>query len=214
MCALHSSSALAVNVFNYWHSKDKGPLARAMKIPSNGIESMFFERLSPIEEHVDKTLFPKDPNIDVVFGYRRNAISEVGVESKFSEACGSHDGLKSAYLKNTSLWSELPNSREYAESVVAPRRVDGLNSPQLLKHLLGLKHRSGIKNFRLLYLWYATPGPELGQHYQQLETFKTILAKDNVRFDFLTYQELICRLCKSLPSEHSAYVEYLAERYL
>ena len=214
MRALHSSSALAVNVFHYWRNRDQAPIAKAMEIPSRGMARLDFERLTPIQETVDRKIFPNDPNIDVVIGYRGSSAGEVGIESKFSEAYGTHDGLKTAYLTDESLWSGLPNCRKYAKRIQAPGNVEGLNTPQLLKHLLGLKHRSGIGKFWLVYLWYATPGPELGQHYQQLESFKAMLAEDGVRFHFLTYQELICRLTRIGRGEHSAYIDYLTERYL
>lgn len=214
MRALHSSSALAVNVFHYWLQRDKAPLAKAMEIPSTEIESIRFERVSPIANNVDRTSFPKDPNIDVVINYRQGPIREIGIESKFSEAYGEHDGLRQAYTQRRELWEGLPACLALAERIVVGGKVTGLNTPQLLKHLLSLKHRPGIGKFWLVYLWYASQGPELGMHYQQLEEFKRILAEDRVRFHYLTYQELICRLGESVRSDHQRYVDYLAERYL
>jgi hypothetical protein len=93
---------------------------------------------------------------------------------------------------------------------------------QLLKHTLGLKQATMLpdagtstdKRFWLVYLWFATPGIELGQHFQQLESFKDTLRRDRIRFHFLTYQELICRMVRSLPSEHQHYIDYLGDRYL
>jgi hypothetical protein len=69
MHALHSSSALAVNVFHYWRERDKTLLAQAMEIPSRNIASLQFEKLCPIAQPVDRKAFPKDPNIDVVLRY-------------------------------------------------------------------------------------------------------------------------------------------------
>jgi len=214
MQALHSSSALAVNVFHYWRDRDKTPLAKALQIPSGGLDRIDFERLMPIAEQVNREIFPKDPNVDVVLGYRAGAVGEIGIESKFSEAYGTHDGLKAAYLEDPSLWTGLPHCQDFAKSVQGPAKVEGLNTPQLLKHLLGMRKSAGGRPFWLVYLWYATPGAELGQHYQQLETFKTLLAKDGVRFHFMTYQELICRLAEAERPEHPVYIDYLADRYL
>lgn len=73
---------------------------------------------------------------------------------------------------------------------------------------------SKIAGFWLVYLWYAAPTGDLGAHFQQLESFKATLAQDEIRFHFLTYQELICRLARTLRSEHASYIDYLADRYL
>ncbi len=214
MHSLHSSSALAVNVFHFWSHRDQTPLAKALGIPSQRIQSVDFEKLSPIAPDIDRKKFPKDPNIDVVINYESGPFREVGIESKFSEAYGQHAGLKDAYLQEESLWEGIPNCRQFAERLREPAKVHGLNTPQLLKHLLGLKHRAGIGNFWLVYLWYATPGSELGEHFTQLEEFKEILAQDGIRFHFRTYQEVICNLAGTVRSDHQGYVDYLVERYL
>jgi hypothetical protein len=46
MKALHSSAALAVNVFDYWTTRDSAPLTAAMGIASR-IREMAFERQFP-----------------------------------------------------------------------------------------------------------------------------------------------------------------------
>jgi hypothetical protein len=44
MYALHSSSALACNLFHYWRRReDFAPIAQACRLPSNGITSLRFE---------------------------------------------------------------------------------------------------------------------------------------------------------------------------
>src|SRR5687767_7128954 len=48
MHALHSSSALVANVFQYWKNKDMSLLAKALGIPSPNIRKVVFEKLSPI----------------------------------------------------------------------------------------------------------------------------------------------------------------------
>ena len=169
MNALHSSSALAVNVFHYWRNRDKSSLAKALKIPSVSIREIRFEELAPISENVNRKKFPRDPNIDVVIEYQRGKPGLVGIESKFSEAYGKHEGLKDAYLE-PELWDGLPNCLALAKEASVPK-VDGLNTPQLLKHLLGMKQSSGVSSFWLVYLWYASSGPEFGDHYSQLDEF-------------------------------------------
>jgi hypothetical protein len=215
MHALHCSSALAVNVFQYWRDRDVAPLAYALGIPSVSIRGLQFERLSPIAAQVDRRIFKKDPNIDVVIHYSSGAITEVGIESKFEEAYGWHPGLKVAYLQNDSLWHDLSNCHGLAQRFGEPSKVKGVNFPQLLKHVLGLKQACGsVERFWLLYLWYATPTTELGPHFEQLREFQSVLRRDNIQFCFLTYQELIRRLAESLSVEHGEYIDYLAARYL
>ena len=48
MQALHSSSAIVVNVFEYWKSKSPDFIAKALKIPSKKIEEIVFEEKFPI----------------------------------------------------------------------------------------------------------------------------------------------------------------------
>jgi hypothetical protein len=95
-----------------------------------------------------------------------------------------------------------------------PKPVKGVNFAQLLKHILGLKHRCGIGSFRLVYLWYAAPSSELGQHFEQLEEFQEVLNRDGIKFHPVTYQDLISRLAISVRQDHQLYIDYLTERYL
>ncbi len=210
MHCLHSSSALAVNVFHYWRNRDKAPLAKALRIPSPGIEGLHFERITSI----DKTRFTRHPNIDVVFKYRGGALKEVGIESKLSEALGSHTGIAEKYLKLPELWADIPATRALAEAIHSRAKTEGLNTPQLLKHMLGLKARNGKSGFRLVYLWNGCDCAEAGEHTRQLQDLHRAFAADGMRFHYMSYQELICNLGTSLGEEHKEYVDYLAERYL
>jgi hypothetical protein len=139
MRALRSSSALVVNTFQYWRTRDLSVIAKACRIPSGNIESLRFERLTRIARNVDRKLFPRDPNVDVVFSYNQSRLREVGVESKFAEAYGRHEGIKKVYL-NSALWDGIPNCRKLAEKTASPNANDGIDYAQLLKHVLGLKH--------------------------------------------------------------------------
>jgi len=82
MQALHSSSALVINVFEYWKYKNnKDIIAKLLNIPSKNIESIVFEEKFPILKDVTK-----HPNIDIVFHYKNNGIC--AIESKFTEPYG------------------------------------------------------------------------------------------------------------------------------
>ncbi len=59
-----------------------------------------------------------------------------------------------------------------------------------------------VKSVRYSDVYTTTPGKELGQLYEQLESCKAAVAKDGIRFHVLTYQELICRLADELGEEH------------
>ncbi|MBM74527.1 MAG: hypothetical protein CMK59_03930 [Proteobacteria bacterium] len=102
---LHSSSALCINVFDYWRSQtSKDPsiwpiLAKALKIPSQNLSILSFEaKLSHAAS--GKKAFPRKPNLDALIEYKGHQnIDAFGIESKFTEA--SYDkpsGLKSAYV--------------------------------------------------------------------------------------------------------------------
>lgn len=215
MLALRSSSALAVNVFHYWRQRDLKLIAKDLRIPSTDPVSLEFERLTPVGEDVDRRIFPRDPNVDVVIGYKGNGIREVGIESKFAEAYGSHAGIKHAYLEQDQLWEGLPHCRQLAEMTCSPNRNFGVDYAQLLKHILGLKHRNGdTRKFCLLYSWYAVPHPEIGLHFQQLSEFQATVKLDGIQFRSMTYQEVIQRLAIAVGREHHSYISYLADRYL
>ncbi len=63
MQALHSSSAIAVNFFDYWTGqKDLSVLAQALKAPSPKVSNISFEQKYPISEKLKR--YP--PNLDVV----------------------------------------------------------------------------------------------------------------------------------------------------
>lgn len=210
MHCVHSSSALAVNVFHYWRERDKSPLAKALQIPSHDLEHVHFERITPINGE----RFDRHPNIDVVLEYRGGEVREVGIESKLSEALGKHDGLSEKYLVYDALWEGIPAVRRVAESVRGPGKVEGLNTPQLLKHMLGLKARNGTTGFRLFYLWNGCDCPDSVAHAEQLRTLRRAFSQDGMCFQYMSYQELICRMAARLGPEHKRYLDYLAERYL
>jgi len=100
MQAIHSSSALGVNVFQYWKSISAVPvIAAACGLCRPGSEiscDIQFEEKYPINDS-----FGFHPNIDVVIHNDANAkIKRFAIECKFSEAYGAHKhgGLKAKYL--------------------------------------------------------------------------------------------------------------------
>jgi len=156
MQAVHSSSALAVNVFQYWAAVSDVPvIAAACRLCRRGSQvscNMRFEEKYPIDDS-----FGYHPNIDVVLHNSPTAkIQRFAIECKFSEAYGTykHAGLKDKYLDLSGAWDDLPKLRHLAESISpTDDRYKHLHPAQLIKHILGLRRHCGHTGFRLLYLW-------------------------------------------------------------
>ena len=215
MQAIHSSSAICVNVFHYW--KRIGtltPVLGALGLPQEGGASIRFEQRLPIQPG-----FRRAPNIDVSVQYSPgNPISIGGIESKFTEPFRgkSVDGLKPKYLDLEDHWIDLPSCRNFAE-LISPHDTSRkhLHAAQLIKHTLGLIQFSGSKDrLRLVYLWFD-PGGEDGRcHLREVEEFSKILQADGISFTHITYQKLVRTLQDTLPPRHDRYLAYLQERYI
>lgn len=219
MQAVHSSSALGVNVFQYWQNiQQVSVVASACGFCREGnavSEKIVFEDKYPVDDNLDK--FPIAPNIDVVFHNSASSqFKRFAVECKFSEAYGSqkHNGLKPAYLELAQLWSDIPNLYEFAESICPDEHFIYLHSAQLIKHILGLKRRFGKSGFRLLYLWYDVLGKEGAIHQDEINEFSRIAKADGIYFNAMSYQELILLLSRKYRQEYTTYIKYLSERYL
>ncbi len=219
MRAVHSSSALACNVFAYWKRIGQITIpAVACGLSGAGVASLRFEAKLPVSDPADRGRFPRDPNIDVLVEYAAAIpLRATGIECKFGEPYSSrgHDGLRPAYLQDVPFWESLPRCRGLAEQISPDdNRFHHLHAAQLLKHVLGLRHAFGPAGFRLLYLWYDVPCPEGAAHRDELRQFSELVRGDGVDFQSLTYQELLLRLVRDQRGGHTAYVDYLAERYL
>jgi hypothetical protein len=217
MQALHSSSALAVNVFQYWQSINMIPAIAAAcgfceKSNHNSVNLCFEKKF------VISPSFQRSPNIDVVIENKENSrFSVFAIESKFSEAYSphKHDGLKEAYLALSDLWDDIPKLKDFA-ATISPldNFYKHLHPAQLIKHILGLKKEYGKKGFRLLYLWYDCFGNEGAKHREEIKSFNWIAKSDGIHFHAITYQKLIADLWKNHREEHPRYVYYLTSRYL
>jgi len=219
MQAVHSSSALGVNVFQYWQNIQQIPVIAAAcgfcRKGNNVSEKIVFEDKYPIDDNLKK--FPLAPNIDVAFHNADSAqFKRFAVECKFSEAYSSqkHSGLKPAYLELIQLWSDIPNLYDFAKSICPDENYFYLHSAQLIKHILGLKRKFGKNSFRLLYLWYDVLGKEGAVHRDEIEKFSEIAKADGIYFKAMSFQELILIMSKKYRQEHASYIKYLSERYL
>lgn len=217
MLAVHSSSALGVNIFQYWKSINAVSVIAAQcglcRVGSQVPIDIRFEEKYPI-----KDTFGYHPNIDVVIHNKPSAkIKRFAVECKYSEAYGSHKhgGLKAKYLRLDDLWTDIPNLLGFAKCISPDdHEYVHLHPAQLVKHILGLKRQFGKAGFRLLYLWYDVLGDQGKRHRDEVLKFTEVTKNDDIKFHSITYQELIVNLAKKLRAKHPNYIRYLTERYL
>jgi hypothetical protein len=217
MQAIHSSSALAVNVFQYWKSILKvSEIAAACGLCKPGSQisrDIKFEEKYPINDS-----FKIHPNIDVVIHNDSAAkIQRFAIECKFSEAYGTHGhgGLKQKYLDCGDNWNDIPKLRAFAQRICPDdKEFKHLHPAQLIKHILGLKRQFGRGGFRLLYLWYDVFGEQGKCHRDEITLFTKVAKEDGIKFHSLTYQELIIKLAGQFRSDHKDYIQYVTERYL
>jgi hypothetical protein len=205
MLALHSSSALACNVFEYWRSRDASPLGEALHLDTDILHFSF-------EAQLRTGISPARSNLDVLITLSDQSV--IGVESKYLEPYSKHRGSipQSYFAPGARNWAhhKLPSchkiARDYAAGALKFRCLD---VPQLLKHILALRNEYGHR-FTLLYLWYDIGG-ELGlAHRAEIEQFRNCISGD-VEFRDNTYQQLITTLSTLLPGND--YVAYLSARY-
>jgi hypothetical protein len=102
MKALHSSSALAVNVFDGWVNKDKSAIQKVLQVDAEILSISF-------EEQFPTGLTGNPPNLDVALQLAGGSV--IGIESKFSEWLtpkpASKEPFKPKYFPAaTQLWAE------------------------------------------------------------------------------------------------------------
>lgn len=216
MQAVHSSSALGVNVFQYWQGiNEVEKIASACgfcRKTTQVSRDISFEVKYSIDDR-----FRYAPNIDVVINNDSGARYKVfAVECKFTEAYGGygHSGIKKKYL-DLDIWQGISHLHELATSI-SPNddQFQYLHAAQLIKHILGLKRAFGKTNFRLLYLWYDALGNEGAKHRAETSEFIEVAKLDGIVIHEMSYQELIVRLADSYRLSHKRYVEYITSRYL
>ena len=205
MQALHSSSALVVNVFDYWlRANNVSDIAKACGF-SGSATSMRYEAKHP-------TPIGSVPHLDIEF--RSKGSNILAIESKFNESYEYHDWreIKEKYV-NPVVWAGLPNCYRLVEEIYHDDHTfwTYLDAPQLLKHILGLTNTYGKRKFTLLYLWYEIPSKESDDHKVEIKTFAEYVA-DDARFKSMTYQALFKRIEK-IEGVSQVYLDYIRSRY-
>ena len=207
--ALHSSAALALNVFEYWRQREDRRLLELGLGLASTIKSLGFEK--PFTTGLRGT----PPHLDVVVEHENGLVA---IESKFLEPYGgkkSRAPFAASYFPTAgSLWLEcgLPRCQELAgECQEGVTQFELLDVGQLLKHALGIGCR-GDNRVALWYLWYDVGGSEGENHRREVAAFKKALGNE-LGFRATTYQALIHRMGMRDDGEHQAYCRYLCERY-
>jgi len=217
MHAVHSSSALGVNIFHYWF--------RIKQIPKIAIACRLCNKNNLLPQNIRfekkysiSSKFRYSPNIDVVIENSKKSKYKVfAIECKFSEAYGSrgHSGIDPKYLRLKSIWDDVPQLLRFARSISPDdHNFSHLHPAQLVKHILGLKKQFGKGGFRLLYLWYDVLGQDGAVHRNEIDTFSEVAKSDGIKFHALSYQDLIIKLSIEYRNEHTEYIQYVSGRYL
>lgn len=207
--AVHSSSALACNVFDYWRGRDGGPLARALRLGSDIAEIKF-------EQKFPTGVSPRSPNLDVVLTLTDGSLT--AVESKFLEPYGASAKKKTIQEKyfrgGIRRWQAtgLVGAQRVAEAVRDGKvSFEYLDAPQLLKHLLGLGKQS--KAWQLLYLWFDPQSDSAKEHRTEIARFAELLGEDARHFRNVSYSQVFARMQNEIGENHREYVSYLKGRY-
>jgi len=216
MKALHSSSAIAVNIFQYWNTINKvHQIAHSCGLCKKGNQTA--EKIKFEQKFVVNKAFQRSPNIDVIIENNVKGQYDVfAIECKFTEAYDGRKrgGIKERYI-NLQIWDEIPYIFDFAKSISPiDNEFKHLHPAQLIKHILGLKGKYGKKAFRLLYLWYDVHGEEGYTHIKEIERFSEIVKKDGIKFSAMSYQKLISNLAKYYYNGNEKYFNYITDRYL
>lgn len=258
MKALFSSSALCVNVFQYFAIGNENKaldFLKACKLISNKYQGdvipVDFEYENkkiqvPIrfEEKFEIGIPYGVPNLDAVIRTKSKTGKKqlFAFESKFTEPYSSSHGgnfLKEKYCSESKIW--IYNGCDIykalnidnKENICRLIKKDGkeeweegryifdykyLDGAQLVKHILGITNdldESNKTEITLVYLWYDALGAEGAAHRNEIEDFRNkVESCTSIKVRHITYQEIICNLCKRLGDSHRDYLNYITERYL
>ncbi len=215
MRALPSSSALAVNFFDYWSEREKTSILSALGVDPDEGNALDFEA------QFRTGLGGTPPHLDVAITQSSGFV--VGIEGKFTEHLkrstrGKSKFTVSYFPKSGGLWTGngLPACQELAETLWAEelrggrQRFEYMDARQLLKHALGLATQLG-SGFSLCYLYYDWPGNRAEAHHREIDRFNELVGGE-IGFKALTYQQVFAILMDS-GQAGAGYVDYLGTRY-
>ncbi|MEX1093422.1 MAG: hypothetical protein WEF28_09720 [Acidimicrobiia bacterium] len=202
ICAPHSSTALAVNTFDWWRGRSLNAIRHAL-----GVD---IERFVGFEQPHDFGLGrPSQPDVE----FTASDGSAVAIEVKLREPYGSvTNPFADKYFETEGLWSGLPNLRELAELIRFDDETNftTLHAAQLIKHALGLRQSYG-DDFTLVYYWQYLPSEIGEQHKAELLTFDAV-ARNDFTFTAITVDHLMESFVTD--RESMAWFEYMTKRYV
>jgi len=212
MQALFSSSALVVNVFEYWmQNKEFTQIANALGIENKNIRDVVFEQKFPV-------INPAAPaHIDVCFNYGDGNI--IGIECKFTEpyTSGNKNQFSDSYFRNDAIWNGICDLRGTAQLIKnGEAEFNYLDAGQLVKHIVGLNKKLKDKSkYKLLYMYYPAVGTEPeNAHEIELMGFEKMVGLSGIQFKFISWREVISYLFEHFCGEHEKYVRYIMDRYV
>lgn len=244
MSALHSSSALVVNLFQYWQNQEinKTPLLIALGLVNDNdkvgdVKINFEEKLQIKYEDgkIIKNVKFGTPNLDVMIEFGDKIIA---IESKFTEPyineSDKNSKMQDSYIEKESLWKEIPHIEKLAnaihaqnyqienceikESIEVLRKTKHLDAAQLIKHILGLRADnekiSKDKKITLLYLWYNVPNTTEAKEHQEEIEAFASIAEADGINFHHITYQKVIEYLKNYENEHKDYIDYLIERYL
>lgn len=214
MKALHSSSAMVVNIFQYWLD-DPQTIANILvpNLSQIGDEiKLNFEQKFPINNIKSN----KYPNIDVVIENKNSSSKNkryLAIECKFTEQYNkTNNNLSSQYYKLSR--EDTPNLIKLVKKLYNRQdKIIHLDAAQLIKHILGLLSKTSKDNFILFYFYFDVCSEKGKKHKNEIEKFSKVTYEDGIDFRSMSVQELIKKLCEELSPKHSKYLNYLKERY-
>jgi hypothetical protein len=167
MRALHSSSALAVNFFEYWTSAASTALQELLELESP-VSAIRFEA----QYHTG--LPGNAPNLDVCFALESG--HTIAIESKFTEWLTRKRVVRGAFKPKyfpagQEVWSRrgLPACEILATDIqAARRRFLHFDAVQMLKHGLGLATQLGSR-FSLWYVYFDCECAESDIHKAEIK---------------------------------------------
>jgi hypothetical protein len=206
VCAAHSSSALAVNVFGAFVGSER-------ELPGGTFDAVRFEQKFP-------TGLPgRSPNLDVVLSGPGELVA---IESKCLEYLTDHEA--SFQASYDAAITELAHAswQAFIEDVRAdPNSWKAVDAGQLIRHYLGL--RRAIENGEerpatLLYLFWepndAAAHEAFTRHRETVLRMHEAVDDPTVRFRFVSYPELWVEWDAASPSPHlQGHLHALRARY-
>jgi hypothetical protein len=200
IAAPHSSTALAINMFDRWRGRDFTSLGEAMQV--DVAHMVGYE-----QPHDLGFQRPAQPDIEFTDAAGR----PVAVEVKLREPYGGvTNEFADRYFDTPGLWDGLPALRGLAMGIRDDETTfTTLHAAQLIKHALGLTRSYGTE-FVLGYLWHYVPSDIGNQHVQELAEFATIASLD---LDFVswTVDELLGSFDHDGPDR--TWLGYMTDRY-